>query len=391
MISNAWQVTADSHQSYQVAVSEPLLHPDNKDLISAGRTPGRRLVFLDSGLPESWPDQFRAYFCAHSITPTIRIVPGGERCKTLDTVRLLLEEMHSFDVDRRLEPVIVVGGGALLDAAGFAASIYRRGVPFIRVPTTLLAYVDASVGIKTGVNFGSGKNLVGAFSAPKLVLLDRRFFASLPPAEIASGMGEVLKLALGCDPDLFTLLENFVHRDQDSSFESAIGTEILHRSISVMLKQLDDNFYEQDLCRAVDLGHTFSQAFELHAQPGLRHGEAVALDLNLSAILSAQRGLLSDAELDRLVALTIALGLPTTVPEVDPELIWGSLVERTQHRAGWQRTPIPERIGQCIFVDDLSKSEVVDAFKKLKTEHFPYSGYAENTTKGPIRWPSLNL
>ncbi|MGL5829427.1 MAG: hypothetical protein ACRC0L_07645, partial [Angustibacter sp.] len=159
-MSTAWQVTADSQQSYEVAVSEPLLHPDNMDLISAGRTPGRRLVFIDDGLPEAWPDQFRAYFAAHSVIPTIRVVPGGEDCKTLDSVRLLLEEMHAFDVDRRHEPVIVVGGGALLDAAGFAAAIYRRGVPFIRVPTTLLAYVDASVGIKTGVNFGIGKNLV---------------------------------------------------------------------------------------------------------------------------------------------------------------------------------------------------------------------------------------
>lgn len=367
---NAWRVSADSEQFYEIAVAEPLLGDGNDALVRHGWTPGRRFVILDSGLPGEWRDRFAAYFAKRGVEATFMVVAGGERCKTMETATAILQELQQFGLDRRNEPIIVVGGGAVLDVAGFAASVYRRGVPFIRVPTTLLAYVDASVGIKTGINFSAGKNLVGSFYAPELVLLDRTFLESLPPREIASGLGEVLKLALGCDPELFELLDAYADQQWDAGFRGELGMRILDRSITVMLEQLQNNMYERDLCRAVDLGHTFSQAFEIHSAEEVRHGEAVALDLNLSAIIAAGRGLLSEDDVRRLTDLTARLGLPTEVPHLDPERVWQSLVERTQHRGGRHRTPIPCQIGKCVFLDDLTRDEVLSAFTALRDTHF---------------------
>jgi len=364
-----WRVCADVERSYGIAVAEPLLG-DGDLLVRHGRTPGRRLVLMDSGVPAQWRGRIVEYFARHDVEATVVVVSGGEQCKTVQSVESILDEMRRFDIDRRNEPVVIVGGGAVLDAAGFAASIYRRGVPFIRVPTTLLAYVDASVGIKTSVNFGAAKNLVGSFSPPELVLLDRSFFASLPPREIASGLGEVLKLGLGCDAELFDLLDAHAEACTGTLFGDEIGMQILHRSIDIMIEELEPNIYEHDLCRAVDIGHTFSQAFEMHADEEVRHGEAVALDLNLSAIIAYGRDLIDAEDVRRLADLTVRLGLPAPVPGVNPEAVWTSLLERTKHRAGWQRTPLPSQIGKCIFVDDLRRDEVLAAFDELRGSHF---------------------
>jgi 2-epi-5-epi-valiolone synthase len=326
---------------------------------------------MDSEICGHWQERLRRYFDAKDVEARYMAIPGGERSKNMEAVMSIVAELHQYGLDRRNEPPIVMGGGAVLDTGSFAASIYRRGVPFIRVPTTLLGYVDASVGIKTGVNVGSSKNLIGTFSAPELVLLDREFFGSLAPCEVASGLAEVLKLGLGCDTGLFRMLDAGAPAFASTRLRDSNGFKILARAIDVMLDQLQPNIYEGDLSRPLDLGHTFSQPLEMSGDgTRVRHGEAVAFDLNLSAIISARRGVLSADELRRLADLTRRLGLSTTVPDIDPQVIWESLTERTQHRAGEQRTPLPRRIGECMFVNDLTRREICDAFEQLRDNHF---------------------
>jgi 3-dehydroquinate synthase len=283
------------------------------------------------------------------------------------SVLRVIAGFDEFGLDRRNEPVIAIGGGAILDSVGLAASLYRRGVPFIRVPSTLLAFVDAAVGIKTAVNFGSRKNLIGSFEPPLAVLLDRALLRSLPGAEIASGLGEILKLGLGCDSELFERLEAGAGRFGAGAFTGRADTELLFRAISVMLAELEPNLFEDDLCRAADLGHTFSQAFELRAgRQAARHGEAVALDLNLSAVIASRRGILADTALARLTRLTQRLNLPTNVPEIGPEELWRAVTDRTRHRAGRQRMPLPDAIGSCAFVDDVTITEVAASLDVLR-------------------------
>src|SRR5262249_20264263 len=156
-----WTIEAVRSSPYSILISEPLLAPENRSLFDAGEDKTRRLVVVDDGLPRHTVEEIRRYFSAHHVATEIIVIPGGEPCKCFDTVHTLIDAFLGFGLNRRTQPIIAFGGGAVLDVTGFAASIYRRGVPFIRVPTTLLAYVDASIGIKTAVNFGRFKNLVG--------------------------------------------------------------------------------------------------------------------------------------------------------------------------------------------------------------------------------------
>lgn len=362
----SWAVSPRVSMRYDVRVSEPLLELDSSDLLVGGSVPGRRFAVCDNGVPISWRESLARYFEHHGVDARIITVNGGEQCKRPEMIFEIIGEFEKFGLLRRNEPVLIIGGGALMDAASLAAALYRRGVPFIKIPTTLLAYVDASIGVKTAVNFNNRKNLVGSFSAPVAVLLDRGFFRTLPGWEISSGLSEILKLGIGCDEKLFYQLEELTPDIIFADKFQSQGSMVLTRAIEVMIRELEPNIYEDNLCRAVDLGHTFSQAFEMSlGQDALRHGEAVALDLNLSCIVANRRGLLDDDALRRVAALTKALGLPTKVPEIDPDELWRSVAERTRHRAGSQRIPLPCHIGKIVFVNDLTVPEVGNAYELL--------------------------
>jgi 3-dehydroquinate synthetase len=356
----AWKVPVNDAVTYSIHVAEPLCDPTNLALMDSGRGSDRRLIAWDSNVPLVWRDAFRSYFAYHDVSVTFVTIDGGESCKNLGTAISLLSTFQRHELDRSREPLIVVGGGAVLDVVGFAASIYRWGVPTIRVPTTLLAYVDASVGIKNGVNFGPGKNLLGTFTPPSRVLLDCGFFSSLSEANWTSGFGEILKLGLGCDKIIFEMLEQGAGSFQRTRMQDDDGRALLHRSIDVMLQELSGNIYEHELSRNVDLGHTFSQAFEM-GESAMSHGHAVAVDLLMSAAIAVGRGMMPQGDLDRLITLTRNLGLPLAPRKPDARATWASLVERKQHRSERQRTPIPTEIGHCEFVDDLTSSDVETA------------------------------
>lgn len=364
--AQSWKVPADVQRSYELRMVEPLLAPSQTALGELGNLPGRRVVVLDDGAAAFWEAPLRECLAGIGIEAEIVLVPGGEAAKSLDVAKGMLERFHQFGVDRRAEPILIVGGGAVLDVGGFAASIYRRGVPYIRVPTTLLAYVDASVGVKTGVNFCQGKNLVGNFAPPVQVLLDRRFLTTVSPEEIASGAGELIKLAVGCDAALFVALEELAAAGSPDFAAGEREQAILHRTIETTLGELSWNLYEAELCRALDLGHTFSQAFEMaDGADGMRHGEAVFLDVCLSALLAVRRNLLPAADAGRIARVGAQLGLPGRIPGVGLDQLWASLQERSQHRGGQQRTPLPAGLGRCVFVDDLNRAELAAAYERL--------------------------
>lgn len=356
-----WQVPAQDRLTYTIEVAEPLCDPGNRALLDSGSAE-HRLIVWDSGVPAHWRASFADYFRHHGVSVSFLPIEGGEPCKDLAVAVSLIRALHEHGLDRSHEPLIVVGGGAVLDLAGFAASICGGGLPVIRVPTTLLAWVDASVGIKTGVNFSGTKNLVGTFTPPGRVLLDCAFFASLPELEWTSGIGEILKLGLGCDETIFELLEQETGSFWPGRLGNGKGRVLLYRSIEVMLAELGDNIYESELARTVDMGHTFSQSFEM-SEPPMRHGHAVAVDLLMSAFISAQRGMLPRADLDRLVSIAAAYRLPAAPPRPDAAAAWASVIERTQHRNTKQRVPLPTRIGHAGFAHDLTHAEVEAAMR----------------------------
>ena len=361
------KVTYQHTIEYEVINTSGLFHPQNWALLSVGKIEdARRFVVVDANVDKHHGDAIRAYFDFHNVDARIVTFPGGEENKTLDQYLALAHELDLFPIHRRDEPIIAIGGGVLTDLVGFVAASHRRGVPYIKAPTTLMGYVDASIGIKTGFNFNGNKNRLGAFHAPQTVLLDKTLLRTLPRRHILNGVCEIIKLAIVCDAELFDMLELHGARCVESHFQNGESDAILDRAISGMIKELEPNLFEAELARKVDFGHTFSYGLETRHEANLLHGEAVLLDILLSALIARGRGLLTDHETERIFRLTSELGFALNVSALDPNLLWSSLTERTYHRNGLQRVPMPRGIGGCVFINDIHEAEIESAVKILE-------------------------
>jgi 2-epi-5-epi-valiolone synthase len=322
-------------------------------------------VVVDGNVVRLYGEKIRAYFAHHQIDAKIVIFPGGEENKTVDAYLGILYELDSFPIHRRDEPILAIGGGVLTDVVAFVASTYRRSVPHIKVPTTLMGYIDASIGIKTGINFNGHKNRIGSFEPPVRVLLERAFLKTLPRRHILNGVCEIIKLAVIKDAKLFTLLETFGPASVAANFQNDPGGEILDRAIGGMIEELEPNLYEENLSRKVDFGHTFSYGLETRHEAHLLHGEAVLLDILASSMIALRRGLLSECESGRIFGLVHRLGIQLDLNLLDPCLMWACLLERIEHRNGHQRVPLPDGIGNCIFLNDIRREEIEMAVERL--------------------------
>ena len=365
--TNTWHVSHQRTIEYEVVNCQNIFNPQNEALLSTGkRENARRFIIVDANVDKHFSKAMREYFNYHKIDAKIMVFPSGEKNKSVDNYLWILGELDRFPINRRDEPIIAIGGGVLTDISGFVASSYRRGVPHIKVPTTLMGYIDASVGIKTGINFNSHKNRLGSFEPPKKVFLDRNFLKTLPKRHVLNGICEMIKLAVIKDITLFELLEYHGTTCIDSRFQDEIGALILDRSVGGMLEELQPNLYEDELARKVDFGHTFSYGLETNEDILLLHGEAVLIDILISSILASARNLLSGQELNRLFDLVSKLGIDLNDGFVTPESLWITLEERTYHRNGQQRVPLPEGLGRCTFVNDVKFEEIQSACKILK-------------------------
>jgi 2-epi-5-epi-valiolone synthase len=294
--SSRWRVRANRPIEYEIVNAPGLFEPGNPALLTEGGQ--RRFVVVDGNVVRLYGEKIRAYFAHHQIDAKIVIFPGGEENKTVDSYLGILYELDSFPIHRRDEPIIAIGGGVLTDVVAFVASTYRRSLPHIKIPTTLMGYIDASVGIKTGINFNGHKNRIGSFEPPVRVLLERAFLKTLPRRHILNGVCEIIKLAVIKDAELFALLETFGPESVAANFQNDPGGEILNRAISGMIEELEPNLYEENLSRKVDFGHTFSYGLETRHEAHLLHGEAVLLDILASSMIALGRGLLTQEELN---------------------------------------------------------------------------------------------
>lgn len=361
-----WRIRCQRPIAYDIVEAPGLFDPRNRALLSEGKIEGgRRFVVIDRNFARHHGEALRVYFAHHGIEARIVLFPGGEKSKSVEHYLHILRELDAFPIHRRDEPVIAIGGGVLTDVVGFAAGSYRRGLPHIKVPTTLMGYVDASVGIKTGINFNGHKNRLGSFEPPLRVLLDRAFLQTLPRRHVMNGVCEIIKLAIIKDAALFTLLEEHGAESMAARFQNPAGGEILDRAISGMVEELEPNLFEDDLARRVDFGHTFSQGLEAHHEARLLHGEAVLLDIAVSTLIARRRGLLPERETDRIFRLFDRLGMVLDADVLDAELMWQSLLERIEHRNGLQRTPVPASLGDCVFLNDLARHEIDSSIEAL--------------------------
>jgi len=362
-----WRVREIRRIEYDLVSVADVFDPAEGALLSMGRAYGsRRFVVVDECVYHHHGARLRACFAECGIDAHIVVFPGGEASKTMDAWLGVLRELDTFPIHRRDEPIVAIGGGVLTDVVGFAASSYRRGIPHIKVPTTLMGYIDASVGIKAGINFNGHKNRIGSFEPPRRVLLDRSLLRTLPRRHLCNGVCEIVKLAVIKDAELFDLLEQFGAAGLETAFQGACGGEILDRAIFDMLEELAPNLYEDDLARKADFGHTFSYGLETRHAGRLLHGEAVLLDILASTVIAQQRGLLVRADANRILALVERLAMAPAIELLDAELMWKSLLDRTLHRNGLQRVPLPVAIGECLFVDDIAFAEIEVSIRILQ-------------------------
>ncbi|MFB9319306.1 sedoheptulose 7-phosphate cyclase [Cryptosporangium minutisporangium] len=337
-----------------------------------------QLVLVDTTIDRLYGDRLRAYLEYHRVPYHLVSLPSAEEQKTIDLVLSVASAMNEAKAFRVRNPPIAIGGGVMLDIVGLAASLYRRGIPYIRVPTTLLGLVDVSVAAKTGVNFEGFRNRLGSYSPPLRTLIDRSFLATLPTRQLRNGMGEIFKMALIKDARLFGLLERYGAELIEGKFQDAAppgGTaasggpplwtganpadEVIGRAIQGMVEELQPNLWEKQLERSVDYGHSFSPLLEMRALPDLYHGEAVTLDCVFSAFLAAHRGLLRSDEVHRVVACARSLGLPVWHPLFcDADALGEALADTVRHRNGDQNLPVMAGIGSARFLNDVTPAEL---------------------------------
>jgi 3-dehydroquinate synthase len=240
------------------------------------------------------------------------VLPDGEKYKTLEIWARIFDKLLSAR-HNRTTTIIALGGGVVGDMAGYAAASYQRGVDFIQIPTTLLSMVDSSVGGKTGVNHPSGKNMIGAFYQPRLVLADIDLLETLPAREFSAGLAEVIKYGLISDYEFFVWLENNIDLLMQRNVEAL--TFAVKRSCENKAFVVGKDERESGLRAILNLGHTFGHAIETAQGYGnWLHGEAVAAGMVMAADLSCRRGAITDEELQRVVNILLRANLPVRSP-----------------------------------------------------------------------------
>lgn len=365
----SWHIETALPVSYDVRYSTNIFSHDNNDLLEVGDSK-RRLVLIDKEVDALYGDIARSFFSAKGIEAHFSIIECNEERKDFDNLNFILKEMEDFGLLRRAEPVIALGGGVLLDLAGFAASIYRRGVPYIRVPTTLLALVDASVGAKTGINHFDRRNRLGTYYPPVVSYLDKTFIRSQSERELSNGLAEIFKLAVIKDAELFNLLhQNAEDLIQERFQFGAVPVRVINLAITGMVEELAPNLWEKNLERCVDFGHSFSPLIEMNALPDLLHGEAVCMDCIYSSYISLHRGLITREELDKVIDTARRLKLPVFHRFFgDLDMLKAALADTSKHRNGKQNLPLPFGIGSYVFCNDLSEDEIMAASQKMQSE-----------------------
>jgi 3-dehydroquinate synthase len=343
---------------YQVVFCDSLLERDEALLEAVG---DRRALLVTTPTVDRIHGPAMRALLARTNTVSTMVLEAREETKSMDLVASVCSEALAKGLNRT-GLLISFGGGVCSDIVTLAAALIRRGVAHLRVPTTLIGQIDAGIGLKGAVNFCGKKSFVGCFHPPEQVLIDPGLLQSLPRRFLVSGIAEAIKVAIARDAVLFDLLERWSLELIVSGFdEPAVeGRELLQRSIWAMLDELRTNPYEdQGYERVVDFGHTFSPALEAAMGFELQHGEAVAIDIALSATIARSLGLISGDVWQRIVNLLKMASLPVFARRLDLGLCQDALAEARRHRGGSMNLVLPAAIGRVMFLKD--RDELPDA------------------------------
>ncbi|CAF9904391.1 hypothetical protein IMSHALPRED_000020 [Imshaugia aleurites] len=381
---NGFHVDGYEKISYDFTFLDGVFNPENPQLAECYKRWGRVLAVTDLNVYNVYGGQIEQYFERYGLELKMHKTKIGEKAKTIPTFLSIVDSMTEFGIYRK-EPVLVVGGGLVTDVAGFACAAYRRNTNFIRVPTTVIGLIDASVSIKVAVNYGNYKNRLGAYHAPMHTFLDFTFLRTLPTAQIRNGFAELIKISTCSHLDTFNLLDKYCEQLIDTGFGRTDGApeevraaadRINKEGIHEMLKLETPNLHEIGLDRVIAYGHTWSPMHELVPETPLRHGHAISIDMAYSATLANSRRLISDAEHRRILNLFSRAGLSMDHPQFDEEILDKGTAAILKTRDGKLRAAVPNPIGSCTFLNDVDAKELNAALRRHKElmKEYPRSG-----------------
>jgi 3-dehydroquinate synthase len=365
-----WSVKAELPVEFTLKYSSDVFNVNNHDLLSFGES-NRRVVVIDETVYRLYAKQLETYFKTFQIELELFVVYATEENKDWHETDEILKFFEHIGVLRR-EAIIVIGGGVLLDLVGFCCSIYRRGIPYVKVPTTLLAIVDASVGVKVAANHFGRRNRIGAYYPPIATLLDKKFIATQDERNIVNGIAEIFKLALIKDKELFELLETSAEQLITEKFQfGAVPVRVINSAITGMIEELAPNLWEKKLDRCVDFGHSFSPIIEMQNMDTLQHGEAVVLDCLLSSCLANIRHYTDMETLQRIFKTSHSLKLPVFHKDFcNFDLLKKSLSDTMKHRNGNQYLPVPVGIGNYMILNDVTDEDIKRASDLFEGMYF---------------------
>ncbi len=336
-------------RSYPIHIGAGLL--SQAGLILPHLAQKRVMVVTNTTVAPLYLAQLTATLEAAGVTVAQVVLPDGEAYKTWETLNLIFDALLTDRAERKTT-LIALGGGVIGDMTGFAAACYQRGVPFVQIPTTLLSQVDSSVGGKTGINHPLGKNMIGAFYQPKVVLADTDTLKTLPPRELSAGLAEVIKYGLIWDAGFLAWLE--ASMDKLRALDPAAIAHAIHRSCEIKAQVVGQDEREGGIRAILNLGHTFGHAIETGMGYGTwLHGEAVAAGMVMAAQTSQRMGWLSGADVERTRALIRAAGLPDVAPDLDVDTYLEYMGHDKKVEGGKMRFVLLKKLGEAVITGDV--------------------------------------
>lgn len=348
-------------RSYRVIVAEGLLAQAAIHISASGLT-GKAAIISDSTVAPLHAQTLQSALDDAGISHTLHTFPAGEKSKSLETTAALCSELAAAGHDRK-SFVIALGGGVVGDLAGFVAALFYRGIPFVQIPTTIVSVVDSSVGGKTGVNIPEGKNLVGSFHQPKLVLIDPLTLTTLPPREYREGFAEAIKHAAIRDA---SMLDDLAALDPDSRF---VPSSLIARNIAIKARIVEADEHETIGLRALlNFGHTIGHGIEASKPYGeILHGEAISLGIRAAVYLSERHAGLPSQDAQRIIELLQRFSLPLQLDDsISTDRVLEKLARDKKFESGAVRFVLLRRAGDAFVDSSLSHFDLRAAIDHLR-------------------------
>jgi 3-dehydroquinate synthase len=341
-------------RSYEILISSGLLG-QAADILKKISSSKRLVIITNPTVEKLYGNSLKGSLSASGFDTALLTVPDGEAYKSLDIAGRLYTELTECFAERST-PILALGGGVIGDLAGFVASTYMRGVPFIQIPTTLLAQVDSSIGGKVAVDHGKLKNKIGTFYQPRIVISDTATLKTLPQKEFANGMAEVIKSAVIRDNAFFTFIKQNLHKiiNQDNN----VMEEVVSRSANIKASIVAQDETDAGLRNILNFGHTIGHAIEVVSNLEIAHGQAVAIGMIIEAKIALKMGIFKDDELTAMENLVGDVGLPTQMPAIDRDLILQVIKHDKKILNGKIRFALPHSIGDIYITDEVEMSIV---------------------------------